>query len=156
LKKLLWILIMFLIGFFTFWFPSFIGHALAGKEQFSKPIFFLIFICPFLTSLIFLYLFRKKYVQKKVWVAPLFVMGIWILGPLGFFVDGSFSGGGFTSMESPKELFVMILCFPITTFSGSTYDGTLGALLCITLVASIQFFWDILNFFKKLMGAKLK
>lgn len=124
-----------------------------------KAYFFLIFISPFLSACIPLFWFRKKYSQnEKILIAPLLVMGIWILGPLGCMTDGSVSGGGFTTMKSLddyKEFFLMILVFPVSTISGSTYAGTLGALLIFTLLSIALVLFDGYKILAKRNSSKL-
>jgi hypothetical protein len=149
-KKFLTGLKVFVIGFISFWLPSFVGHAISGKNEFSHPVFFLIFICPFFTAFLTLFWIRKKSgVIPKTLVSFLFLIGIWILGLVATLANGCFGGSGFTSMSDWQDFFILMLCWPITTFSMATYDGTLGALLAFSLVVIIQLFIDLVFYFKK-------
>jgi hypothetical protein len=61
------------------------------------------------------------------------VFGIWLLGPLMMMISSTFGGGGFAKPQIWRTLGMMTLAFPISTSIGSTYDGTLGAVLLATL-----------------------
>jgi len=61
------------------------------------------------------------------------VFGIWLFGPWMMMISWTFAGGGFANPGTWQGVGMMTLAFPIFTFIGSTYDGTLGALLLATV-----------------------
>ena len=67
------------------------------------------------------------------WLRGLFmILGIWLAGPWFMMANATFSGGGFATASSAREL--MFLFVPGVAFIMATYDGTLGALLLITVL----------------------
>jgi hypothetical protein len=70
------------------------------------------------------------------------ILGVWVLGGVFMTISASFSGGGFSSADgfSGGVKLALISFFPIFTFMLSAYDGSLGALLIVTIVAVIIWF----------------
>jgi len=78
-----------------------------------------------------------KYVHTNVRAAALAMLaGVWLLGGLCMTIGASFSGGGFVGPGGLRGAFFVIAMslLPIYTFIMSTYDGSLGALLLVTIV----------------------
>ena len=63
--------------------------------------------------------------------------GIWLLGGLFMTMGASFSGGGLVGPDGARGVvFVLLLSlFPGYTFIMATYDGSLLALLLVTVAA---------------------
>jgi len=61
------------------------------------------------------------------------VFGIWLFGPWMMMISWTFAGAGFANSGTLRGAGMMTLAFPIFTFIGSTYDGTLGALMLATV-----------------------
>lgn len=61
------------------------------------------------------------------------VLGIWLFGPWMMMLSWTLDGAGFANPGTWSGVGMMTLAFPIFTFIGSTYDGTLGALLLATV-----------------------
>ena len=60
-------------------------------------------------------------------------LGIWVTGPLFMMISATFVGGGFSQPGGFSTVLLLTLLFPISTFSFSTYDGTLLAVLMTTV-----------------------
>ncbi len=102
--------------------------------------------------------FRKKFVLiPKGLISLIFILGIWILGTFATMASASLAGAGFTKIASFsdwKDLIVLTLCFPLSTFECTTYDGTLGALFAFSLFVLIWILIDVIVLVKK--GGKKK
>jgi hypothetical protein len=61
--------------------------------------------------------------------------GVWILGPLSMTLAATFLGGGFSKGNGVENVgYVLLLTvFPPGTFMMSTYDGSLGALILMSI-----------------------
>ena len=64
--------------------------------------------------------------------ASLFLLGVWMWGPLAMLVSARFSGGGLHWMSDVKGSIFVFVMFPISTPMMATYDGTLPALIIFT------------------------
>jgi hypothetical protein len=64
------------------------------------------------------------------------LVGVWLLGGLSMTIAATFGGGGFVGPEGLRGAFVVIALslVPIYTFIMATYDGSLGALMLVTVV----------------------
>ena len=63
------------------------------------------------------------------------LLGVWVLGPLAMITGNTFLGGGFSNSHIGLALLTVLLgLFPIYTYVASTYDGSLYALLIISLI----------------------
>ena len=81
------------------------------------------------------------------------LLGIWALGPLFMMISSTFSGGGVATPDAWELLIVGSFFFPLFTFEGSTYDGTLFA-VGLTTILLIIFSQGTLfdSFFSKLLS----
>jgi len=61
------------------------------------------------------------------------LLGIWVLGPLMMTISASFSGGGFARPDPWGMIASAIPFFIHFTWMMSAYDGTLGALVIVTV-----------------------
>ena len=67
----------------------------------------------------------------------LMLLGIWSLGPLGIAIPGQFNGGGFLDLDKIGTFFTLWAIFPVSTFIMSTYSGSLGGVLLVTILLLI-------------------
>lgn len=63
--------------------------------------------------------------------------GVWLFGGLFMTIGATFSGGGFMSPGGARGAVLVLLLslFPMYTFIMATYDGSLVALLLVTICA---------------------
>jgi hypothetical protein len=66
-------------------------------------------------------------------IAVWMLCGIWFVGPFMMAVGASFSGGGFARANGWRIFTLAILLFVHCTWMMSAYDGTLGALVIVTI-----------------------
>lgn len=118
-----------------FWIPDIVLHALTRGSFSGVQVRILTILLPIVC--IGWWLFDRR--GKQVVAAPIrsaltAVLGIWVFGPLAMTISSTFLGGGFSQPSGSLGLVGMgTILFPLYTFMMSTYDGTLGALLIVTL-----------------------
>jgi hypothetical protein len=142
-KRTLWILACGAGG--AFWLPGIALHAVRGQAFGSSP-FDIIEACifPLATSWAawtILVRQRPDHIGRgalTLWM----LLGIWMLGPICTTAAASFSGGGFSQAGAWHMIFLGIVFFVPLTFVMSAYDGSLAALVLVTvsfLIAAITF-----------------
>jgi len=127
-----------LIGGLIFWVPSVLLHWIRGTRFSEFDVLGLTVLLPTITCLFFAsrwWPWRKP--GSRLSEALFAVLGIWLLGPLMLLFSSTFSGGGFSKPGGWQTFLLMTRWFPAFTFMMSTYDGTLGALLLITVLLPI-------------------
>ena len=63
------------------------------------------------------------------------LVGVWLTGGLFMMITATASGGGFAGANGVRDSFFVLLLsvIPIYTFIAATYDGSLFALLAVTV-----------------------
>jgi hypothetical protein len=129
-----------IIGGLAFWLPNLLVrlvyiYLLHDKDVPNRTIFFATLIgLPFISACVFRFLTKREKGNATVsLIAFTQLLGIWVLGPLFCLLDASFSGGGFAKPGGMATFELMTVSFPVFTFIGSTYDGTLGAVVIATI-----------------------
>jgi hypothetical protein len=127
-----------LLGGIVFWVPNIAVHWVTGYRFSYSDAIGITFLLPAATYLFFrlvLWPWRKQ--EDRLPPSLFAVLGIWITGPAMLTFSASFCGGGL-SQPGAWHFFVFgTLLFPLFTFVMSTYDGTLFALLLVTLLLPI-------------------
>jgi hypothetical protein len=143
LKRKIWsVLKIALVGALSFWTPDTLAHAIR-KYSFSSLEVHVITIAMPVTLFAALFACAKLYQLRTGTVAICMLPGIWVLGGVFMSVGASFSGGGFlgpNGFRGGVEMILMSL-FPLLTFIMATYDGSLGALLLVSLI--LIFVWIV-------------
>jgi hypothetical protein len=135
MKQFGWILIYVILGM-TFWFPSILIHGFRGREFGVVPSdVILVTLVPIITAVsTFEILSRaQRGVSSRASIASWMLLGIGFFGPPCIMISASFSGGGLLLPERWLALASAVLLFIPYTFMMSTYDGTLGALVIVTM-----------------------
>ena len=110
-------------------------HASRGYNFRGLDVFILTFLLPLIT-LISLAILRKLRPEESdhAFIACSVLLGIWVLAALLILVGASFFTGKPLGAEGWKLVAMGTVLFPIFTFEISAYDGTLLAVLLITLI----------------------
>jgi hypothetical protein len=132
--KILRLLAGMILAGLAFWFPDMVWHAVRGYNFGAIPFEVIpVNIVMILSGL---------WIQEKLtpWTGPrlsgvAYLLGIVLLGPWCLAVSASFTGGGFLSGWDGQFLFFALLLFVPFTFIGSTYDGSLFAVVIGTVYA---------------------
>jgi hypothetical protein len=155
MNRFRWMLVFITLGT-IFWIPSVIIHGLRGRE-FGVGRLDVLSVTSF--SIIAAVL-ALEVMSRWQWhpfnrptIALSMLFGIWFFGPFCMMISASFSGGGFFSPEPWLSLASAVVLFLPYTFMMSTYDGTLGALLIITVLFLIIGAVGLASRFRRSLGA---
>jgi hypothetical protein len=126
---------LMLLGGLVFWTPNIVVHWITGYGFSYSDAIALTFFLPAAAYLFFRLVWWPLRKQRNRFSAALFaVLGIWIAGPAMLTLSGSFCGGGLSQPGAWHFFLIGTLLFPLFTLVMSTYDGTLFALLLVTLL----------------------
>jgi hypothetical protein len=134
-KQARWICVYWFSGT-VFWFPCVILGALEGRQYATggADLFFITALPVYLSlSTLGRIHMRRRAVSRIGSIALWMLLGIWMLGPFCIMLQASFSGGGFVLPDTAPWLLRNFWVFPMSTFVMSTYSGTLGGLLIISI-----------------------
>jgi len=124
------------VGAFSFWLPDVIIHVLARWSFDFNPLVAITLVSP--TAFLIAYLSLRRVAAQRGYRPLGFAMmlGVWILGGL-FIISIATAEGGFAGPNRVGSLFMFLLFswFPLLTWIMATYDGSLGALILVTLGA---------------------
>jgi hypothetical protein len=131
-------IINMLLGGIVFWAPNIAVHWMTGYRFSYSDAIGVTFLLPAATYLFFRLVFWPwRKLEDRLPPALFAVLGIWITGPAMLTFSASFCGGGLTQPDAWHFFVFGTLLFPLFTFVMSTYDGTLFALLLVTLLLPI-------------------
>jgi len=124
-----------LLGAACFWLPDTIVHAVHRFSFDHKDVIFITVTMPVSLAAAWLISARRFAISARQAALPMLV-GVWLLGGFFMTVGASFSGGGFAAganVLSTVGAIALTLVPPYTAIF-ATYDGSLGALLLVSLV----------------------
>jgi hypothetical protein len=123
------------VGGLAFWIPDTVVHAIY-RYSFDRMGVLLVTVAAPLTLLVSLLGCARAFRVTAGVVAIRALAGVWLLGGVFMTVASSFSGGGFLSPDGfPGGLkLILMSLLPPVTFMMATYDGSLGALLLVSLI----------------------
>jgi hypothetical protein len=130
------------VGALSFWLPDVIIHVFA-RQSFDAPHVWAITLVSPTTFLIAYVSMRSVAAHRDYRLLGITMMfGVWFLGGL-FIIVIAAAGGGFAGPNRVGTLFMFLLFswFPLLTWIMATYDGSLGALIIVTLGALL--FWGV-------------
>lgn len=123
-------------GALSFWLPNVAVHIGAGPNFDSGHVW----VITILMSAAFLltYVVARKFAIKRHfrWVGAAMLLGVWITGGLFMTIAAMASGSEFVGASGVWRLVIIALSvIPIVTFILATVDGSVFALLVVTLGA---------------------
>lgn len=133
-----------LIGGVTFWMPDFLSAVIrrAALVDVIGPLPMTALLPAVLVAVYFV-VRRYSRVAEPAPSAALFLgTGVWVLGPLSMMLANTFLGAGFSRGNSAGSVgwVLLLTVFPPGTFMMSAYDGSLGALILMSIVMLILHF----------------
>jgi hypothetical protein len=117
-------------GGLSYWLLDILVHAISLPAPFGIVI--LTVLVPGLVVWTYLSL-RRRFPQHPRAVPLYMLLGIWIMGPLGIAIGMIPAGATFLNTENIGEFLGLWLMFPVSTFVMSTYSGSLGGVILVTL-----------------------
>jgi hypothetical protein len=128
-----------LLGSSAFWLPDVVLHAVAGHEFSGLHVWILTVIMPSTLLLTWIRVKRSKAAEPAYPAGTLMLVGAWVFSGFFMMLAQSFSGGGFNSPDGIRWVVTstVLSVIPLYTFTLATYDGTLGALLLVTVAACV-------------------
>ena len=139
--RTLWrVLKLMALGAISFWLPDTLWHALRAFKFDSLDEIGITLIMPL--SLLGAYIGVAKKIYKVNPKGPVgwpMLLGVWLLGGVFMTVGASFSGGSFASANGHSGILetLLISLIPLVTFMMATYDGSLLALLVVSVAAPL-------------------
>jgi hypothetical protein len=125
------------IGALSFWLPDLAVHAVAGCKFDSPHVRIITFLMP--ATFLFAYVLARRLAAKRQfkWVLAAMLLGVWLTGGLFMTLAATECGGGFSGPDGIRGGLLMIVSsiIPVVTFMMATYDGSLLALLAVTIGA---------------------
>jgi hypothetical protein len=126
-----------LIGGLSFWLPDLAAHVVAGRRFDSPHVRVITFLMPI--TFVIAYLIVRRFAAKRDfrWVGGAMLLGVWLSGGLFMTLAATVSQGGFAGPDGVRGglLMIALSVVPIVTYMMAAYDGSLGALLAVTLGA---------------------
>jgi len=137
----LWhVLKLMALGAVSFWLPDTLWHAIRAFKFDSRDMIGITVLMPL--SLLGAYLLVVRRLQRTSPRSPVvwpMLLGVWLLGGFFMMVGASFSGGGFVSPSGRSGILEILLMsiVPVYAFMMATYDGSLMALLVVSIALPI-------------------
>jgi hypothetical protein len=123
------------LGAIAFWWTDTLVHAIRGLDFKGRDVLVLTASMPL--SFLLTFHATKRCVRGRAQrrVGLLMIVGVWLFSGLFMMLNASFSGGGFRSPEGIGWLVrsILLSVIPVYTYVLATYDGSLAALLIVTL-----------------------
>ncbi len=131
-----------LLGGLSFWLPDVTVHISEGRDFGSPQVRLTTILMP--STLLAAYLAGRRVTTRRnfKWPGAAMLVGVWLTGGPFMTLAATFSGAGFAGADGVRGgmlVFAMSL-LPPYTFIMATYDGSLGALLIVTIGALV--FWS--------------
>jgi hypothetical protein len=128
------------LGAVSFWLPDTLWHALRPFKFDSWDLIGITVLMPL--SLLGTYAAVVKRLHRASQRGPVvwpMLLGVWLLGGFFMMVGASFSGGGFVSPSGRFGILEVLLMslLPVYVFMMATYDGSLMALLVVSIALPI-------------------
>lgn len=129
-----------LIGGISFWLPDVALHVLAGRNS-GPSARVVTFLLP--AAFLVAYLIARRFAANRgfTWPGAAMLLGVWLTGGVFMSLAATAQGGGFARPDGVRGAMLVIAMsiLPPYTFIMATYDGSLFALLAVTI--GVLFFW---------------
>jgi len=124
-------------GALAFWVPDVCVHVVAGRNFDSLHVKAITFVLPI--AFLIAYLTLRKIAARRGYqsLGLAMLVGVWLTGGLFIVIAETALGAGFTGASGVRDsLFITALSvIPVVTYVLATYDGSLMALLAVTVGA---------------------
>src|SRR6266496_2926196 len=123
-------------GALSFWLPDVAVHISAGPNFDSRHVWVITILSP--AAFLLTYVVARKFSLKRDfrWAGAAMLLGVWITGGLFMTIAAMASGSEFVGVNGVWRLVIIVLSvIPIVTYILATFDGSVFALLVVTLGA---------------------
>jgi hypothetical protein len=123
-------------GALSFWLPDLAIHVNAARNFSSSHVRLITILLP--AIFLFAYVVARRFGVKRdfKWVGGAMLLGVWLTGGLFMTLAATASGGGFVGTGVLGSLLIiMVSIIPIVTYILAASDGSLFALLAVTVGA---------------------
>ena len=124
-------------GALSFWLPDVVVHIEVGPNFDSRHVWLCTILMP--ATFLLAYVVARSLGMKRdfKWVGPAMLLGVWITGGL-FMTLATAPGSGFVGVDGVGRLLIIVLSvIPVVTILLAANEGSLLALLAVTLGALI-------------------
>jgi len=130
---------LMLLGAVAFWLPDVLLQAVRAYKFNSLDVKIITLVMPMTFFGTFLVAKRGSGGAKPGRIGFPMLLGVWLFGGLFMMISASFTGSGFMNPDGARGVgFLLLLSlFPMYTFIMAAYDGSLFALLLVTIVAIV-------------------
>lgn len=131
--------LMFAIaGALSFWLPDLAIHVNAAQNFGSPQVRLITILLPAMFLVAYVVARRVGVKRDFKWVGVAMLLGVWLAGGVFMTLSATASGGGFAGTGVLGALLIMVISvIPIVTFILAASDGSLFALLAVTLGAML-------------------
>jgi hypothetical protein len=129
-------------GGLSFWLPDIAVHISAGTTFSSRHVAIISILMPGAFLLTYVCACRLLMKSNVKWICAPMLLGVWLTGGVFMMLAGIASGSDFIGGTGAWRVLVIVLSvIPIVTYILAAYDGSLFALLAVTLGALL--FWGL-------------
>ena len=122
-----------LVGACSFWLPDVLAHGFWRYSFDTKQVWLVTAASPLTLLAVYLLLLMRAE-RKGFRIHGVAMMtGVWLLGGIFMMISATFSGGGFSQFSLGVLLWTIATIIPVATCMMATYDGSLLALLIVTI-----------------------
>jgi len=122
------------LGAFSFWFPDVLLHLHAGPNLDSRHGWAITVLAPAIFLMAYVVARRFAGRQHFNWPGATMLLGVWLSGGLFMTLGATASGSDFVGGTGLWRLVVIVVSIiPIVTYVLASYDGSLFALLMVTM-----------------------
>lgn len=137
-------------GALSFWLPDVAVHIVAGPNFDSRHVWLCTLLMP--ATFLFAYVVARRFGMKRdfKWVGPAMLLGVWLTGGL-FMTLATAWGRPYVGVDGVGRLLLIVSSvIPVVTFLLAANDGSLFALLAVTLGAllllGMRASWTLLTY----------
>jgi hypothetical protein len=149
-KQLRLAILFAVAGALSFWLPDLAIHVRSARNFGSPQVWLITILLP--AVFLFAYVVARWFgvTRDFKWVGAAMLIGVWLTGGLFTTLAATASGGGFVGTGILGSLLIIMLSvIPIVTYILAAYDGSLFALLAVTLGAllfcGVRASWKLLT-----------
>lgn len=124
-------------GALSFWLPDVAIHTYTGHNFAPPDVWLITILAP--ATFLFAYVVARRFAVKRdfKWAGPAMLLGVWLMGGLFMTLAATASGSEFAGPDGVwgSLLWIVLSVIPIVTYILAAYDGSVLALLAVTLGA---------------------